>query len=95
MHLIGTVQATLCLLQSWLMSQKIHNVKSLYFEGIRDGNPRDVMKKYTGHCYTRHSTGVADGKEGIIEFFNDFLIRNPMCEIDIARIFEEGHHGFF
>lgn len=76
------------------MSQKIHNVKSLYLEGIRDGNPRDVMKKYTGHRYTQHSTGVGDGKDGFIEFFDDFLIRNPVREIDIVRIFEEGQYVF-
>ena len=51
------------------MGQKLNNAKSLYLEGIRDGNYREAVEKYTGERYTQHSTGVKDGKEGFIEFF--------------------------
>ena len=51
------------------MSQKLENAKSLYLEGIRDGNAREAVTKYTGHQYKQHSTGVKDGVEGFVEFF--------------------------
>ena len=44
------------------MSQALDNARALYMEGIRDGNPREAIEKYTGERYTQHSTGVPDGK---------------------------------
>ncbi|MEL6852810.1 MAG: hypothetical protein AAFP92_30145 [Bacteroidota bacterium] len=41
-------------------SQKLQNAKNLYLEGIRDGNAREAVYKYTGDRYTQHSTGVKD-----------------------------------
>jgi len=55
------------------MSWKIENAKNLYLEGIRDGNPVEAVNKYTGATYIQHSTGVADGKDGFIEFFGEFI----------------------
>ena len=50
------------------MSHKIENVKALYLEGIRDGNAREAVTKYTEDRYTQHSAGVADGVEGFVAF---------------------------
>ena len=47
------------------MNQKLANTTGLYLEGIRDGNVREAVEKYTGDRYTQHSTGVADGVEGL------------------------------
>jgi predicted SnoaL-like aldol condensation-catalyzing enzyme len=76
------------------MSRKIENAKALYLEGIRDGNPREAVAKYTGGRYTQHSTGVRDGAEGFVEFFEDFIERNPVRDIQIARVLEDGRHLF-
>lgn len=76
------------------MSQKVNNAKSLYLEGIRDGNPREAVEKYTGDRYTQHSTGVRDGVEGFLEFFEPFIKRNPIRDIDIVRSFEDGQYVF-
>ena len=46
--------------------------------------------RYTGQRYTQHSTGVKDGQAGFIEFFDDFLGRNPDREIEIVRSFTDG-----
>ena len=35
-----------------LMNQKLHNARQLYLEGIRDGNAREAVTKYTGPRYT-------------------------------------------
>ncbi len=65
-------------------------MRDIYLDGIGDGNIRAAVMKNTGHRYTQHSTGVADGVEGFLEFFEPFLKRNPKREIEIVRIFEDG-----
>ena len=75
-------------------SIRISNAKGLYLEGIRDGNMREALDKYTGARYTQHSTGVRDGKEGFIEFFTPFLERNPIREIEVKRAIEDGQFVF-
>ena len=72
------------------MGQGLENVRKIYLEGIAGGDARAAVTKYTGHRYTQHSTGVADGAEGFLSFFEPFLERNPKREIEIVRIFEEG-----
>ena len=76
------------------MGQKLENAKSLYLEGIRDGNARAAVTKYTGARYTQHSTGVRDGVEGFVEFFEPFIERNPKRDIQIIRGLEDGQYVF-
>ena len=76
------------------MSKKLENAISLYMEGIRDGNYREAVYKYTGARYTQHSTGVKDGKEGFIEFFEEFSQRNPVRDIQIIRSLVDGQYVF-
>jgi predicted SnoaL-like aldol condensation-catalyzing enzyme len=63
-------------------------------EGIRDGNPRQAIEAYAGEEYVQHSTGVPTGKEGFVEFFDEFLARNPDRRIEIVRAFEDGRYVF-
>ena len=76
------------------MSKKLANAKALYLEGIRDGNAREAVTKYTGERYTQHSTGVRDGVEGFVEFFEPFIKRNPSRDIQIVRGLEDGQYVF-
>lgn len=76
------------------MSKKLDNVINLYLEGIRDGKVRETITKYTGARYTQHSTGVADGIEGFVAFFEPFIERNPVRDIQILRSFEDGQFVF-
>ena len=76
------------------MGQRLENAKNLYLEGIRDGHIHEAINKYTGARYTQHSTGVKDGKEGFIEFFEDFVQRCPERDIQIVRGWEDGRHVF-
>lgn len=76
------------------MSQKRENAINLYIEGIRDGKAREAVTKYTGDRYTQHSTGVRDGVEGFVEFFEPFIARNPKRDIQIVRALEEGQYVF-
>lgn len=72
------------------MGQGLENVRRIYLEGIAGGDARAAVHKYTGHRYTQHSTGVGDGAEGFLAFFEPFVARNPKREIEIKRIFEDG-----
>ncbi|MGH8865406.1 MAG: nuclear transport factor 2 family protein, partial [Burkholderiales bacterium] len=76
------------------MSQKLENAKSLYMEGIRDGNARAAVTKYTGDRYTQHSAGVRDGIEGFVAFFEPFLARTPVRDIRVVRAIEDGQYVF-
>ena len=72
------------------MSQSLDNVRRIYIEGIAGGNVREAVNACTGHRYTQHSTGVGDGAEGFLAFFESFVERNPKRDIEIVRIFEDG-----
>ncbi len=76
------------------MATRLDNAINLYLEAIRDGNYVEAINKYAGDRYTQHSTPVKDGKEGFIEFFGDFVQRNPDREIEIVRGFEDGQYVF-
>ena len=76
------------------MSQKLENATKLYMEGIRDGNARQAVTKYTGRRYTQHSTGVRNGIEGFVEFFEPFIERCPVRDISIIRSIVDGQYVF-
>ncbi|MEM6931630.1 MAG: hypothetical protein AAF602_32165 [Myxococcota bacterium] len=76
------------------MPSALHHAKQLYLEGIRDGRPREAVIAYTGARYTQHSTGVKDGVEGFVEFFTDFIARNPERHIEIVRGWQDGRYVF-
>lgn len=76
------------------MGTRLDNAKSLYLEAIRDGNYADAINRYAGQRYTQHSTPVKDGRSGFIEFFADFVKRNPVRDIQIVRAFEDGPYVF-
>jgi predicted SnoaL-like aldol condensation-catalyzing enzyme len=76
------------------VNQKLANATGLYLEGIADGHVRRAVETYTGDRYTQHSTGVADGVEGFVEFFEPFVERNPVRDIRILRSIVDGNFVF-
>lgn len=72
------------------MGQALDNVRAIYLEGIAGGTARAAVHKYTGHRYTQHSTGVGNGAEGFLKFFEPFVARNPKRDIEIVRSFQDG-----
>ncbi|MEM6304203.1 MAG: nuclear transport factor 2 family protein [Pseudomonadota bacterium] len=72
------------------MGSGIERVRDIYLDGIAGGNARAAVLRNTGHRYTQHSTGVGDGAEGFLAFFEPFVERNPKRDIQILRIFEDG-----
>lgn len=65
------------------------NAIAIYEIGIRDGDPHGAMAR-TGERYTQHSTGVPDGQRGFLAFFDEFLQRNPVRDIEIVRALQDG-----
>lgn len=76
------------------MNRKLQHATNLYMEGIRDGNAREAVTKYTGARYTQHSTGVRNGIEGFVEFFEPFIERCPKRDIRILRSVVDGQFVF-
>ena len=77
-----------------VMNQKLANATALYMEGIRDGRVREAVEAYTGDRYTQHSTGVADGVEGFVAFFEPFVERTPIRDIRVLRSIVDGSFVF-
>ncbi|MEM9516304.1 MAG: nuclear transport factor 2 family protein [Actinomycetota bacterium] len=75
-------------------SPRLDNARRLYLEGIRDGDARRAVESYTGDRYTQHSTGVRDGVEGFVEFFEPFIERNPSRDIELVRTVVDGRFVF-
>ena len=75
------------------MSKKLENAKNLYIKGIKEGEV-EVVNEYSGSRYTQHSTGVADGAQGFIDFFKGFLERTSARDIRIIRAIEDGNFVF-
>jgi predicted SnoaL-like aldol condensation-catalyzing enzyme len=76
------------------MHPKLESATGLYLEGIRDGRPRGAVERYTGARYTQHSTGVPDGKDGFVAFFEPFLERHPSRAIRVIRSLVDGPYVF-
>ncbi|MGI9611998.1 MAG: nuclear transport factor 2 family protein [Acidimicrobiales bacterium] len=74
--------------------RQLARARALYVEGIAQGRPKEAVEAYTGDRYIQHSTGVKDGREGFIEFFADFVDRNPERHIEIVRGWEDGRYVF-
>lgn len=70
------------------------NAIDLYMSAIRDGDARAALERTIGARYTQHSTGVADGKDGFLAFFEPFLERNPVRDMQIARVLQDGSNVF-
>lgn len=66
----------------------------IYLDGIRDGRVREAVATHTGARYTQHSTGVADGAEGFVAFFEPFIERNPKRQIEIIRALQDDRYVF-
>lgn len=67
------------------MDAPLSNAQGFYMEALREGNPRRAIDTYTGDRYAEHSTGVPDGKDGFVEFFEPWIDRNPVRDVQLIR----------
>ncbi|MGH1464886.1 MAG: nuclear transport factor 2 family protein [Cognatishimia sp.] len=75
-------------------TKKAYHATGLYLDGIRDGKIWDALNAHTGDRYTQHSTGVGDGQQGFADFFAPFLENNPIRDIQVRRVIEDGQYVF-
>jgi predicted SnoaL-like aldol condensation-catalyzing enzyme len=76
------------------MNTALENATSLYLRAIGDGEYEEAIAAYAGDRYTQHSTPVRDGAEGFVDFFEGFVRRNPVRDIEIVRSFQDGRYVF-
>jgi|GEM_PF-137679 len=79
--------------RTYVRRTHLSNARDLYLKGIRDGHA-EAIYTYTGARYTQHNTEVADGQEGFIVFFEEFVTRNPVRDIQLVRSFTDGRYVF-
>ncbi|MCR9138766.1 MAG: nuclear transport factor 2 family protein [Alphaproteobacteria bacterium] len=75
-------------------TEKLRHASGLYLEGIGEGRVWEALNAHTGARYTQHSTGVGDGQQGFADFFEPFLARNPIRDIQVVRAIEDGPFVF-
>jgi len=76
------------------MDNKLESATGLYLKGIRDGKVREAVIQYTGDRYIQHSTGVKDGVEGFVDFFEPFVARYAIRDIQVVRSIVDGQYVF-
>jgi sulfate permease, SulP family len=70
------------------------NALALYLLAVRDGHPRAAASAYTGARLVQHSTGIRDGADGLVEFIEPFVERNPVRYVRVVRSIEDGRRVF-
>lgn len=55
------------------------------------GNPKEAIEKYVGSNYIQHNPDVANGTDGLIEYFERMQEEYPNKSIEFVRCIAEGN----
>ena len=55
------------------------------------GNPSEAVEKYVGAEYIQHNPLVADGKQALIDYFEEMARDYPHKDIEFVRAVAEGN----
>jgi predicted SnoaL-like aldol condensation-catalyzing enzyme len=74
-----------------LERNKVNAVKfyDLMFNQCR---PKEAIEKYVGAYYRQHNPGVADGKQGFIDYFEEAARDYPGKKVHVKRVIAEGDY---
>jgi len=74
------------------LEQNKETVKAFYGLAFNQNQPAEAIEKYTGATYIQHNPGVADGKQGFIDYFTRMANEYPGKKLFFEHVIAEGNY---